>query len=285
MRETAERTATLEQEVRTRQQAETDARNAWARNDGILDVALDCVILMDESGRIVQFNPAAERTFGYTAAEAVGTRARRVDRSGRSDRSRTVTGWRATSTSGQTAVLNRRLELSAVRKGGETVSGRGRDRADLLRRVGDVRRLHARHHRAPAGRSRAGRADVAGLADRGGRARAHPERRFARHAPAVRRGAHPASRRRAGAHLDARRTRAGARSPGQRRHVHRPRRRAQPRAGRPLHHRRDRRRAPLPARRGRQRRSADRRSRLGPARTAWSPSPAIRCCSTASCSA
>src|SRR5437868_9139185 len=73
MRDTAERTATLEQEVRTRQQAETDARNAWARNDGILDVALDCVILIDESGRIVQFNPAAERTFGYTAAEAVGT--------------------------------------------------------------------------------------------------------------------------------------------------------------------------------------------------------------------
>src|SRR5882672_5692030 len=72
MRDTAERTATLEQEIRTRQQAEIDARNAWARNDGILDVALDCVILMDESGRIVQFNPAAERTFGYAAAEAVG---------------------------------------------------------------------------------------------------------------------------------------------------------------------------------------------------------------------
>src|SRR4029077_21117046 len=72
MRDTAERTAALEQEVRTRQLAETDARNARARNDAILDVALDCGILMDESGRIVQFNPAAERTFGYSAAEAVG---------------------------------------------------------------------------------------------------------------------------------------------------------------------------------------------------------------------
>ena len=39
----------------------------------MLEVALDCVILMDEAGRIVQFNPAAERTFGYSAAEAVGT--------------------------------------------------------------------------------------------------------------------------------------------------------------------------------------------------------------------
>ena len=53
MKQTAERTAALEHEVRTRQQAETDARNARARNDAILDVALDCVILMDESGRIV----------------------------------------------------------------------------------------------------------------------------------------------------------------------------------------------------------------------------------------
>ena len=118
MRDTAERTATLEQEIRTRQQAETDAKNAWARNDGILDVALDCVILMDESGRIVQFNPAAERTFGYSAAEAVGTPLAELivpqEHVG-SDREGLVRYL----TNGPTAVLNRRLELSAVRKGGE----------------------------------------------------------------------------------------------------------------------------------------------------------------------
>src|SRR5687767_2334320 len=73
MKETADRTAALEHEVRTRQQAELDARSARARNDAVLEVALDCVILMDEAGRIVQFNPAAERTFGYSTAEAVGT--------------------------------------------------------------------------------------------------------------------------------------------------------------------------------------------------------------------
>jgi PAS domain-containing protein len=60
LRQTADRTAAIEQEVRTRQQAETDARNSRARNDAILDVALDCVIVMDDSGRIAQFNPAAE---------------------------------------------------------------------------------------------------------------------------------------------------------------------------------------------------------------------------------
>src|SRR4051812_34562710 len=34
--------------------------------------ALDCVIMVDASGRVVEFNPAAERTFGYMRAEALG---------------------------------------------------------------------------------------------------------------------------------------------------------------------------------------------------------------------
>jgi PAS domain S-box-containing protein len=37
-----------------------------------LDAALDCVIIADASGRVVEFNPAAERTFGYTREETLG---------------------------------------------------------------------------------------------------------------------------------------------------------------------------------------------------------------------
>jgi two-component system, sensor histidine kinase and response regulator len=118
MRETAERTATLEQEVRTRQQAEIAARNSQARNDAILDVALDCVILMDADGRIVQFNPAAERTFGYTASEAVGHQlAELIIRPDQRDAHREgLTQYLQT---GEAAAMNRRLELNAVRKNGE----------------------------------------------------------------------------------------------------------------------------------------------------------------------
>ena len=36
------------------------------------EAALDCVILADASGRVVEFNPAAERTFGYSRDEALG---------------------------------------------------------------------------------------------------------------------------------------------------------------------------------------------------------------------
>jgi PAS domain S-box-containing protein len=39
-----------------------------------LEAALDCVIMADPSGCIVEFNPAAERTFGYTREEALGHR-------------------------------------------------------------------------------------------------------------------------------------------------------------------------------------------------------------------
>ena len=37
-----------------------------------LDSALDCIITMDASGRVQEFNPASERVFGFTRSEAVG---------------------------------------------------------------------------------------------------------------------------------------------------------------------------------------------------------------------
>src|SRR3954471_22779036 len=34
--------------------------------------ALDCIISIDQHGRIVEFNPAAEHTFGYARGEVLG---------------------------------------------------------------------------------------------------------------------------------------------------------------------------------------------------------------------
>lgn len=49
-----------------------DARALEARFEGILEIAADAIITVDESQRIVHFNRGAERIFGYKAAEVIG---------------------------------------------------------------------------------------------------------------------------------------------------------------------------------------------------------------------
>ncbi len=43
-----------------------------ARMRAVVNSALDCIITMDEEGRICEFNPAAVDTFGYTQKQALG---------------------------------------------------------------------------------------------------------------------------------------------------------------------------------------------------------------------
>jgi PAS domain S-box-containing protein len=46
------------------------AKDKWLSS--YLEAALDCVVMADASGCVVEFNPAAERTFGYSREEALG---------------------------------------------------------------------------------------------------------------------------------------------------------------------------------------------------------------------
>jgi len=55
-----------------RKRAETSLRDSEARKSAILETALDCIIGMDHEGIVTEFNPAAERTFGYSRAEVLG---------------------------------------------------------------------------------------------------------------------------------------------------------------------------------------------------------------------
>ena len=43
-----------------------------AQERGYLEAALDCVIVIDGEGRVVEFNPSAERTFGYARSKVLG---------------------------------------------------------------------------------------------------------------------------------------------------------------------------------------------------------------------
>lgn len=48
-----------------RKRAEDALRASEAQNRAVLEAALDCIITIDDGGCVVEFNPAAERTFGY----------------------------------------------------------------------------------------------------------------------------------------------------------------------------------------------------------------------------
>ena len=65
-----------------------DAGAADARREAMLEAALDCIVTMDSAGLVVDFNAAAERTFGYAREEARGEprRAARATRAARSPR-------------------------------------------------------------------------------------------------------------------------------------------------------------------------------------------------------
>lgn len=59
-------------DITERKQAEDAVRESEERMRSVLESALDCVIAMDHQGRVVEFNPAAERTFGYKRERAIG---------------------------------------------------------------------------------------------------------------------------------------------------------------------------------------------------------------------
>src|SRR5262249_47949331 len=62
------------EETAGRRRAETAQQESEALKSAIMDAALDCIIVVDDEGRILEFNPAAERTFGYSAEDVVGAR-------------------------------------------------------------------------------------------------------------------------------------------------------------------------------------------------------------------
>lgn len=55
-----------------RKSAEEAVKRSEARKSAILEAALDCVVTMNHKGEVIEFNPAAELTFGYRREEVIG---------------------------------------------------------------------------------------------------------------------------------------------------------------------------------------------------------------------
>jgi len=100
-----------------RLRAEREVRASESRVRAMLQSSLDAVVAMDHRGIVVEWNHAAETTFGYTAAEALGREMVEmiVPPSLRDEHRRGFARYLET---GDPRVLDRRLELSAIRSDG-----------------------------------------------------------------------------------------------------------------------------------------------------------------------
>jgi PAS domain S-box-containing protein len=99
------------------QERDVALRANEARLRAILESALDGIITMDHEGRIVEFNPAAERLFGHERAAAIGVElASLIIPAAQRERHRQ--GLARYLSSDVPTLLDRRLELTAVGKDG-----------------------------------------------------------------------------------------------------------------------------------------------------------------------
>ncbi|MEY2555044.1 MAG: hypothetical protein QOF93_188, partial [Verrucomicrobiota bacterium] len=87
---------------------------------GILDTALDCIITMDADGRVLEFNPAAERVFGFNRQEAVGKELAEliIPPRMREQHRRGLAHFLKT---GEGPVIGKRIEIAGVRKDGSEI--------------------------------------------------------------------------------------------------------------------------------------------------------------------
>jgi PAS domain S-box-containing protein len=101
-----------------RQRDERVVRDSEALKTGILNSSLDCVVSMDHHGRVVEFNPAAEATFGYTRDKVIGREMADliIPERNREKHRRGLAHYLET---GDAPILNKRLEMSACRADGK----------------------------------------------------------------------------------------------------------------------------------------------------------------------
>ncbi len=92
---------------------EKELKRSEAHKAAILDSSPDCVVAIDHEGRITEFNPAAEQTFGHRRSDMLGRRLADVIIPP-SLREKHRTGFARYLATGDSKVLGRRLEMTAL---------------------------------------------------------------------------------------------------------------------------------------------------------------------------
>jgi len=100
-----------------RTRAEADLRESELRNTAILNAALDSIVSIDSHGTILEFNPAAEKAFGYTREQAVGQDVSKLIIPP-AMRDAHYRGMHRYLTTGATAMIGKRAQVTAMRSDG-----------------------------------------------------------------------------------------------------------------------------------------------------------------------
>src|SRR5258708_1726997 len=100
-----------------RAQSDAALKRSEARKAAIMDSALDCIVTIDHEGCVTEFNPAAERTFGYRRDEVLGKQLADIiiPPSLREKHWQGLARYLAT---GESSVLGRHIEITAMRSDG-----------------------------------------------------------------------------------------------------------------------------------------------------------------------
>lgn len=108
---------TIGVDITDRKIAETLVRESEQLKSALIDTALDCIVTIDEDGRVLDFNPAAEATFGHSRAEALGQPIAELIIPPHL-RARHEAGFARYLAGGKSRMLSRRIELEGMRADG-----------------------------------------------------------------------------------------------------------------------------------------------------------------------
>ena len=92
-------------------------RSARVRNAAVVDIALDSIITIDHEGRILEWNPAAERTFGHSRSEVLGRQMAETIVPPKY-RDAHYAGFSRHLQTGESHILGRRVEIEGMRADG-----------------------------------------------------------------------------------------------------------------------------------------------------------------------
>jgi PAS domain S-box-containing protein len=107
----------LQRDDLLRQQIQAQLNRSEERQATILDTSLDAIITMDHRGQVLEFNPAAQKMFGYTEAEALGREMSQliIPPSLREQHRKGLANYLAT---GEGPVLGKRIKIYGMRADG-----------------------------------------------------------------------------------------------------------------------------------------------------------------------